>query len=229
MLVSKNKDKKNNKKKNESKIIEDNIQSMRSWVRKIEQTTSSIGSRLTAVEKRISTQKIDPAKHSISGVTIIEGPIEKVISELKENGKSNENLKYVFDVVDSELSMIQDELESQQAELKIAEDQIQEITKSINAIDENLKKAHDLEVRFLTDFRERIEKIEHTAPPIMKIGKMEVPIEISGVIAGFIAIIAALFVNYQMTSFIISPVFLLLVGLIFIASALFKSIKARPS
>lgn len=229
MLVSKNKDKKNNKKKNESKIIEDNIQAMRSWVRKIEQTTSSIGSRLTAVEKRISTQKIDPAKHSISGVTIIEGPIEKVISELKENGKSNENLKYVFDVVDSELSMIQDELESQQAELKIAEDQIQEITKSINAIDENLKKAHDLEVRFLTDFRERIEKIEHTAPPIMKIGKMEVPIEISGVIAGFIAIIAALFVNYQMTSFIISPVFLLLVGLIFIASALFKSIKARPS
>ncbi len=229
MLVSKKKDKNNNKKKNESRIIEDNIQSMRSWVRKIEQTTSSIGSRLTAVEKRISTQKIDPAKHSISGVTIIEGPIEKVISELKENGKSNENLKYVFDVVDSELSMLQDELESQQAELKIAEDQIQEITKSINTIDENLKKARDLEVKFLTDFRERIEKIEHTAPPIMKIGKMEVPIEISGVIAGFIAIIAALFVNYQMTSFIISPVFLLLVGLIFIASALFKSIKARPS
>jgi len=101
--------------------------------------------------------------------------------------------------------------------------------KSINTIDENLKKARDLEIKFLTDFRERIEKIEHTAPPIMKIGKMEVPIEISGVIAGFIAIIAALFVNYQMTSFIISPVFLLLVGLIFIASALFKSIKARPS
>jgi predicted nucleic acid-binding Zn-ribbon protein len=225
MLVNK----KNHKKKNESKIVEDNIQAMRSWVRKIEQTTSSISSRLSAVEKRISTQKIDPAKHSISGVTIIEGPIEKVISELKENGKSEEKLDYIFGVVDNEFSMLQDEIDTQQEKLNDFADKIQQINRYIHGLEDNLKKTREIEIKFLTNFRQRIEKIEHSAPPVMKIGKIEVPIEISGLIAGFIAITAAVFVNYEMTELLISPVFLGTIGLIFIASALFKSIKTRPS
>lgn len=229
MLVNRNKTKNNNKKKNESKIVEDNIQAMRSWVRKIEQTTSSISSRLSAVEKRISIQKMDTLKHSISDVTITKEPTEKVIFELKENGKSDEKTDYIFGVVDNKFSMLQNEIELQHEELKKVEDKIQETNISINNLEENLKKTREMEIKFLTDFRQRIEKIEHTAPPVMKIGKMEVPIEISGVIAGFIAIVAALFVNYKMTSFLISPVFLGIVGFIFIASALFKSIKARPS
>lgn len=229
MLVNRNKTKNNNKKKNESKIVEDNIQAMRSWVRKIEQTTSSISSRLSAVEKRISIQKIDTLKHSISDVTITKEPIEKVIFELEENGKSDEKPDYIFGVVDNKFSMLRNEIELQHEELKKVEDKIQETNISINNLEENLKKTREMEIKFLTDFRQRIEKIEHTAPPVMKIGKMEVPIEISGVVAGFIAIVAALFVNYKMTSFLISPVFLGIVGFIFIASALFKSIKARPS
>lgn len=225
MLVNKN----NNKKKNESKTLEDNIQSMRSWVRKIEQTTSSISSRLSAVEKRISTKKIDPARHTISGVTITEGQIGKVISELKENGQSEEKLDYIFGVVDNEFFILQDKIDSQDEKLKNFDEKFQEIDTSIQGLKENLKKTHEIEIKFLTQLRQRIEKIERNAPPVMKIGNTEIPIEISGIIAGFIAIIAALFVNYEMTGFLISPVFLGVVGLIFIISALFKSIKTRPS
>ena len=40
--------------KKEDVVSEDNIQSLRSWVRKIEQSTMSVSSRLSAVEKRLS-------------------------------------------------------------------------------------------------------------------------------------------------------------------------------
>ena len=55
-MLANNKKNKDNKKKKKSDLVvyEDNIQSMRSWVRKIEQSANSISSRLSAVEKRIS-------------------------------------------------------------------------------------------------------------------------------------------------------------------------------
>ena len=231
MLVNKNKTKTNTKKIGKDAIyLDDNVQAMRSWVRKLEQTTNSIGSRLSAVEKRISTSRMSPNnKNSISGVTIIEGPIEKVISELKENGKNDENLEYVFGVVDSELSLLQDEIETHQAELKIIAENIQDINKSLNDVNEEIKKTKDIETKFLTDFNERLGKVERRAPPVMKIGKIEVPIEISGIIAGAIALIAAYFVTIEQTSFLISPLFLGIVGIVFIASAVLKSIRAKSA
>ena len=72
MLVNKEKkkDKAKTKQKKTSEIYEENIQSMRSWVRKIEQTTNSVSSRLSAVEKRLSIKKVDFSsieKNDLSG------------------------------------------------------------------------------------------------------------------------------------------------------------------
>ena len=53
MLVRKPKTKTTKKKTKKDTSSQDNIQSMRSWIRKIEQTTSSVSSRLSAVEKRL--------------------------------------------------------------------------------------------------------------------------------------------------------------------------------
>ena len=105
MLVNKNKAKQ--KLSTNSSKINDNIQSMRSWVRKIEQSTSSISSRLSAVEKRISARNNGDSKNSVSGLTIIDGPIDNIITKLKEN-LGDSNLEYIFRVLDSELAMLQD-------------------------------------------------------------------------------------------------------------------------
>ncbi len=59
----------------------------------------------------------------------------------------------------------------------------------------------------------------------MKLGRMEIPIEISGVIAGVIALLAAFFVMIKQNSILVSPVFLALIGCVFIGSALLKSFK----
>jgi len=223
MLVNKNKT--INKRKNDKN---ENIESVRSWIRKIEQTTNSISSRLAAVEKRITNSSKIQSENSISGFTIIDGPIDKVISKIKDSDNIDNQMEYIFGVVEGELSLLQDGIECQEEELKILKDKINEINNSLFEIREDIKKDKEIQIKYLSDFNGRIEKIERRAPPFLKLGKMEVPIEISGVISGFIALFAAFFVYIEQTSFLISPMFLALIGIIFIGSAVLKSIKTKP-
>jgi len=229
MLVNKNKNEKaKSKQKKPSEIYEENIQSMRSWVRKIEQTTNSVSSRLSAVEKRLSVKKNDSSSVQTSGVDILDRPFKKVFSELKKDGNdTSKELVEVAKILDSEFERIQDELVAQQTEVDGIKEKVEEINKSIANITEELKKTRVVESKYFTDFGNRLGLMEKRAAPIMKLGKLEVPIEISGIIAGFIALFAALFILMDQSSILISPVFLGVVGFVFIGSAVFKAVKSR--
>jgi len=228
MLVNKNKNQKaKTKQKKPSEIYEENIQSMRSWVRKIEQTTNSVSSRLSAVEKRLSVRK-NESSSAQGGVEVLNSPLSKAFSELNKDGNnSSKELVEVSRILDNEFDRIQDELAAQQTELDNLKDKIQETNKSINEVKEELKKSRVVESKLLTDFKNRLELMEKRAAPIMKLGKLEVPIEISGIIAGFIALFAALFILMDQTSILVSPVFLGVVGLVFIGSAVYKAVRSR--
>jgi len=224
MLVNKNKPKTTKAKpKKASEEYEENIQSMRSWVRKIEQTTNSVSSRLSAVEKRISGRKVEVSHNPTTGTRTFERPLQKAFAELKGGSGSKE----ISQILDDEFARLQDELTSQETEIDGIKEKIDRIHKSINEIKEEMKKTREVEARFLTNFRNRIEVVERRAPPVMKLGKMEVPIEIAGVTAGSIAIIAALCVAMDQTSILISPAFLGIVGFVFIGSAVFKAVKSK--
>ena len=121
--------------------------------------------------------------------------------------------------------MIHDELDSQQSDIESTDDKINDLTQLINQLNDDIKKIRDIETRFLTDFRVRLEKIESRAPPVMKVGRVEVPIELAGVIAGVTALLAAFFVTINKSSILVSPLFLAIVGCVFISSALLKSFK----
>ena len=129
-------------------------------------------------------------------------------------------------MVDSEIGVLQDELDSQQNDIMEMKNSFEACSKSLDEIKEEIKQVKDVETKFLSDFRMRLEKIERRAPPVVKLGRMEVPIEIAGVIAGVIAIFAAVFIVLGHISVLTSPVFLSVVGLVFIGSALFKSFKS---
>jgi len=223
MLVNKNKTKQNLTSKT---TTNDNIQSMRSWVRKIEQSTNSISSRLSAVEKRISARINGESKNSVSGLTIIDGPIDNIISKLKKDNNDN-NLEYIFRVLDSELAMLQDDIEVQNAEIEKFKNHIDQLSESIDETNHEMIKIKDSTGKHLINFNDRIEKLERKAPPTMRIGKLEIPIEISGIVAGSIAIIAALMVAMNMVEIITTPLFLGVVGLLFIGATIAKTIKSR--
>ena len=224
MLVNKNKSKEKQNTKSDS--INNNIQSMRSWVRKIEQSTSSISSRLSAVEKRISTRMNGDSKNSVSGLTIIDGPIDNIISKIKDQTEDT-SIEYIFRVLDNELAMIQDDIEEQSVEIEKFKEHIDKIGSSIDETNDELVNIRDSTGKNLINFNNRIEKLERKAPPTMKIGRLEIPIEISGIIAGFIAIIAALMVSFEMTDILITPLFLGFVGLLFISTTIAKTLRSR--
>ena len=226
MLVNKNKTSKKKQKKS-SDDYEENLQSMRSWVRKIEQSTNSVSSRLSAVEKRLSVRNTDVSDNPGTNVNILDRPFKNVFKDLKIGDNTSKEIVEVSNILDSEFERIQNELVTQQTEVEGINKKIQEITKTLLNIKEEIKKSRDIETKFLTDFRKRLELIEKRAAPIMKLGKLEVPIEISGIVAGLIAIFAALFILMDQTSILVSPAFLGIVGLVFIGSAVFKAVKSR--
>jgi len=226
MLVNKNKTSKKKQKKS-SDDYEENLQSMRSWVRKIEQSTNSVSSRLSAVEKRLSVRNNDASNNPGTNVNILDRPFKNVFKDLKIGDNTSKEIVEVSNILDSEFERIQNELVAQQTEVEGINKKIQEINKTLLNIKEEIKKSRDIETKFLTDFRKRLELIEKRAAPIMKLGKLEVPIEISGIVAGLIAIFAALFILMDQTSILVSPAFLGIVGLVFIGSAVFKAVKSR--
>ena len=59
----------------------------------------------------------------------------------------------------------------------------------------------------------------------MKLGKIKIPVEITGVIGGIIALITAVIIAFGQNYIILSPFFLILVGLILIGSAVFKTYR----
>jgi len=221
MLTNKKKTVKN------SKSNDDNIQAMRSWVRNIEQTTNSIGSRLAAVEKRISLGKNNQSNISIPSFKIVEKTIQNVVSELKENGYTKNSIEYIINTFENKFAFLDDKIQSQNAEIHIVNEKINELNKSLDDTYEEIKKTRNIEIKFLTDFRRRIEKLEKKMPPTLKIRNTEIPIELSGVIAGIISILAAFLVLFNQQNLLVSPIFLGIIGLIFISSAIFKSIKSR--
>ena len=225
MLVRKPKNKTTKKKTKKDSSTQDNIQSMRSWVRKIEQSTNSVSSRLAAVEKRISKRNMDSPGGSIPN-TILEGPIERIFSDLKDE-KNNKDLDEVSKILDSEFSIMQEELVSQENEISSIESQLTTISASLAEIKEEIKKMHTAETQISQDVNVRLEKIERREPPVMRIGSMEIPIEFTGVIGGILVFIIAILVIVGQKEIIISPIFLAVVGILLIGSALFKTINLR--
>ena len=224
-MLANNKNKKENikkRKKNDLELYEDNIQSMRSWVRKIEQSANSISSRLSTVEKRISLNKGEG--NIVTVDTSVNRSISKALADI-QNIDDN-NFEELVKILSNELVLIREELLSQQNEISLFNEKIDDLNYSLDKTKEEISKNQDFEEKILKDVDERVTKIENRAPPTMKLGKMEVPIEIAGVISGGIAIFAALLMFMNQKSILVSPVFLGLVGVLFITAALLKSVRS---
>ena len=224
MLVDKRKSKTTKKKsKKETLPSEDTIQSFRSWIRKLEQNSNSLSSRLSAVEKRLSKRKSTEIDISLSD-SLVDGPIEKIFKQLNE-GKQGKPIQEVSKILDGEFAVIQEELISQQTELASIKESIRDLDTSLSNLSEEIKNSQYQGSTAVEDIASRIECIERRKPPVMKLGRMEIPIEITGIIGGMLAFVLAFIVMAGQKDIILSPLFLFIVGLILIGSALFKTLN----
>jgi len=197
----------------------ENLQSLGSWIRKIEQSTTSVSSRLSAVEKRLSIGMME--SESVHLVTM-EGSVEKLIL----NGKKK-NASELARALDSELSLLHNELVNQEAQLGSLKEQLVVVEKMNMAITENLQKVHTAMSQMNTTMELRLNRPERREPFVMRLGTMEIPIEFTGIIGGLLAFTIAILVVINQKAVLLSPVFLFLVGVLLIGFAMLKMIRTR--
>lgn len=220
MLVRKRKEKSSKKKGiNEGSDSEENLQSVRSWIRKIEQTTTSVSSRLSAVEKRLSGRmSVSDGLKTIG----IEGPVETLFLHVKKKDTAE-----VARVLDSELALLHNELAKQQQETCSLKEQLGEIEKKNTTMTTELQGMHSTITDISTTVELQRNQTEQHEPFVMHLGSLEVPVEFTGIIGGLLAFLITILVLINQKEILLSPLFLVPVGLLLIGFALVKMIRNR--
>jgi hypothetical protein len=197
----------------------ENLQSLGSWIRKIEQSTTSVSSRLSAVEKRLSIGMIEPESSILVGT---EGPVEKLLLNVKKK-----NTGELARVLNGELSLLHNELMKQEQQLSSLKGQLAIVEKMNKTIAEDLQTVHAAMSQINTTLEQGLERTERREPFVMRVGAMEIPIEFTGIIGGLLAFTIAILVAINQKAVLLSPLFLFLVGLLLIGFAMLKMVRAR--
>lgn len=208
-----------------SDYSQEDIQAVRNWIRKLEQTANSIGSRLAAVERRLSIRDQDyTAKKKGVKITSSDRPLDKIIKDAGE-GEISQNIVEVSKIFDNELSNLQEDMLGYDHQIEKLNGQMSTINETLSNIDNKILNLQKYVSQNSTNVDQRVRTLEQKSPPTMKIGKMNVPIEITGLIIGFLLIIISIFLFLGQYDLIKSPIFILIVGIILILSAIIKTIK----
>jgi hypothetical protein len=199
---------------------EENLQTLRSWIRKIEQTTTSVSSRLSAVEKRLSVGMSDAQKTSPIGM---KGPIQTLFLNVKKK-----NTGELARVLDGELALLHNELVNQEQEAGLLKEQLEVMEKKTTVMAEALQTMQKtIEELNVVVAQRRVRRSSQQEPLVMHVGAFEVPVEFTGIIGGLLVFLVALLVVCDQKSVLLSPLFLFGVGSILIGFAFVKMIRSR--
>lgn len=230
MLAEKKPKKQKTKKKkhfNEKLEYEENLQTMKSWVRKIEQSTLSIGSRLAAIERRIAGSA-QQNKENLLGVNQENRPLQKILKNLNDPQKK-QTMVDLSNALNDEFDTLRSQLIQQDAEMASLITHQQKLLDELKEIKDYLDSLESSQTTLGVELASRMEHVERRAPPVMKLGSKEVPIEITGIIGGLLMFVITILVLAGQKDVLISPVFLAIIGFILIISAILKTLKLSTS
>ncbi|RLF64390.1 MAG: hypothetical protein DRN33_02305 [Thermoplasmata archaeon] len=180
---------------------------LKSLVRRIEQNVNSIDKRLDAVERRLSGKEFLPPK-------------------IINNDKKHMNYHEIHDMY----SKLNHEIESVKEELKKFENTVAiksggKRKKAPVVVKLEEKGEHGEEHSFsgkIKNIESRIEKLEKRKATL-KLGKVEIPVEITGIVGGSLAFVVSALLLAGYKNVVSSPVFSACVGCILIISVVLKT------
>jgi hypothetical protein len=73
----------------------------------------------------------------------------------------------------------------------------------------------------------KILQLAQRKPLVMRLGAMEIPLEVTGIIGGLLAFTIAMLVWLNQKEVLLSPVFLSGIGILLIGSAVLKTVRLR--
>ena len=183
------------------------VSSLNGWMRKLEQSNTSLSYRLLAIENRIS---LLPQKYTTN---IPDTNLQDNKQRLKQfNNKKNTSDPISDDHILSQLTNMSQDIIDIKEQVSLYEQHIHEIEQ---------QKQH---------LQTQLDNMEHQYRKhsvIMKVHGREIPLEITGIIGGILAFLIAALLLFGGKDIIMSPVFLGIVGIILIVSSLFRSMHTQ--
>jgi len=168
---------------------------MSSWIQRIEQNVESLEKRLDAVERRLSGEPFE-------GTKFIKFSDEKV----NESAKMYKELK-------GEIEKLKREMQHRKEPVSRNETVVISLRKGERKIDYEKE---------LMDLKRRLEKVEKRKATV-KLGKIEVPIEITGLVGGILILVIAILLFGGYKQLVISPPFVTLIGVILLMAVALKT------
>ncbi len=179
------------------------IQEMQTWIRKIEQTTMSVSTRLNAIEQRLSAQ------------TRLSHPQwYNTDDEMRTDSSDKIDIK--------DISTVKSLLTDQSVQLHLLQSQRDQSKKTISELHHQLNTMQQSVDRMQECINTKMENHNKNAV-LMKIKGREIPLEISGIIGGVLALCIAILIGVGGKNIVVSPLFLALIGAILIVSSLLRS------
>jgi len=173
-------------------------------IQRIQQHVNSLEKRLDAVERRLSNEPFEGTKFSSKSVAI-EKNYEDKLKEITRN-------------LGEEIKILKKDIEVIKAK---------GITKAEGPVTISLKRSGENITNFareIANIERRLERLEKKkATATVKVGKIEVPIEITGIVGGFLAFIIAILLFGGYKNLVISPPFVMFIGLVLLTATALKT------
>lgn len=198
-------------KKKEPETNEKEIKEMSNWLHRLQQSIESLEKRLDAIERRLSNESFE-SPH--------------LIMEEKENRKANipKNIEKLIGKLQDEIEDLKNKLKEGGAERKEAKE-TKEPKEPIISIRKSEAKKYD---NAILNIERRLEKLERRKATV-RVGKIEVPIEITGIVGGLLAFLIAILLLEGYKGLVISPAFVGFIGMVLIAATAVKTYMMNVS
>jgi len=194
-------------KKKEPETNEKEIKEMSNWLHRLQQSIESLEKRLDAIERRLSNESFESSH---------------LIMKEKENRKVD-----LPKDIEKLIRKLQDEIEDLKNRVKERRIESKETKEPIISIRKSEQKAKNYDNAIL-DIERRLEKLERRKATV-KVGKIEVPIEITGIVGGLLAFLIAILLLEGYKRLVISPGFVGFIGIVLIAATAVKTYMTNVS
>jgi len=185
---------------------------LKGWIRRIEQNVNSIDKRLDAVERRLSGEEFIPPK-IVSEGRKYQDELENKIQEIYK--KLNGELKDIKSELDKFDELIRKNSKNKNKKAPI-------VISSVYASEKQKSTDKHAFIKDMADIERRLERLEKRKATV-KLGKVEIPIEITGVVGGSLSLVISILLLSGYKNIVISPAFSALAGIILIIAVAVKT------
>lgn len=191
---------KEGKKKKEAESSEEKgFGELSSWIHRIEQHVGSLEKRLDAIERRLSGEPFKPPQFG------------------KASSGKDASVKETYEALQQEIASLKKDIKALESQRKEVRGTAEPVTISVSRKSSGQNYAKDI-----ADIERRLERVEKRKATV-KVGKIEVPIEITGIVGGLLAFAIAALLLGGYKELIVSPPFVLTVGIVLLAATGLKT------